>query len=222
MVDPGAPVHYGPPAMAELISVNPYQPEQWLIGQAAAAIASGGVAVIPTDTVYAIVASANSATAAKTLYRLKGPAGTAAGKPLSALFPDLSMVSEYTRGLPNMAYKTMKRALPGPYTFILTASKRLPAAALQGRKTIGVRIPEHPVARALLDALDGPLLSTSVYHHPGDDPMDDPIEISTRFGREVGLVVDGGPIFPEPSTVIDFSSGEAVVLREGKGSLDNI
>lgn len=206
--------------MAELISVNPYFPEPWLMGQAAEILRKGGVAVIPTDTVYSIVCSVERKNAGETLYRLKGPAGSAAGKPLSVIFSDLSGVSAYTRGLPNMAFKSMKRALPGPFTFILTASKRIPSAALQGRKTIGVRIPAHPVTQELLRQLDTPLLCTSVYHFPGDGPLDDPIEISTRFGQDVDLVLDAGPIFPEPSTVVDFSSGEVVVLREGKGDLD--
>ncbi len=206
--------------MAALISVNPHYPEPYLIAQAADAIRKGGVAVIPTDTVYAIVCSAERPKGAQCLYRLKGPSGTAAGKPLSVLFHDLSTVSEYTRGLPNIAYKVMKRVLPGPYTLILSASKRLPSAALQGRKTIGVRIPDNEVTQALLLALGQPLLSTSVYHQEGDDPMDDPIEISTRFRHEVDLVLDAGPILPEPSTVLDLSDGDVTVLREGKGSLE--
>jgi len=208
--------------VAELISVNPYSPEEWILKDAAAELRKGGIAVIPTDTVYAIVCSVDRKNAGEALYRLKGPSGSAIGKPLSVIFKDLSSVSEYTRGLPNHAYKSMKRALPGPYTFILTASKRIPSAALQGRKTIGVRIPAHPVTRALMEMLDSPLLCTSVYHQPGDMPMDDPIEISTRFGSDVGWVVDAGPIFPEPSTVVDLSSGQVEVLREGKGSLDNL
>ena len=178
--------------------------------------------MIPTDTVYAIVCSAERPRGAQSLYRLKGPAGTAAGKPLSVLFHDLSTVAEYTRGIPNIAYKVMKRVLPGPYTLILSASKRLPSAALQGRKTIGVRIPGNEVTLALLRALGEPLLSTSVYHYEGDDPMDDPIEISTRFGPDVDLVLDAGPILPEPSTVLDLSDGSVTVLREGKGPLEPI
>jgi tRNA threonylcarbamoyl adenosine modification protein (Sua5/YciO/YrdC/YwlC family) len=208
--------------MASLISVNPHYPEPYLIGQAADEIRKGGIAVIPTDTVYAIVCSAERPRGAQSLYRLKGPAGTAAGKPLSVLFHDLSTVAEYTRGIPNIAYKVMKRVLPGPYTLILSASKRLPSAALQGRKTIGVRIPGNEVTLALLKALGEPLLSTSVYHYEGDDPMDDPIEISTRFGPDVDLVLDAGPILPEPSTVLDLSDGSVTVLREGKGPLEPI
>ncbi len=206
--------------MAELISVNPYAPEEWLLAQAAQSLRKGGVAVIPTDTVYAIVCTLEKRKAAEQLYRLKGPAGSAAGKPLSVLFSDLGDVAPYTRGIPNTAYRAMKRALPGPFTFILAASKQIPSAALQRRKTIGIRIPSHLAAQELLRQLGEPLLCTSVYHNPGDDPLDDPIEISTRFGNDVDLVVDAGPIFPEPSTVVDLSDGDVVVLREGKGDLN--
>jgi len=208
--------------VAELISVNPYSPESHILKDAAKALRKGDIAVIPTDTVYAIVCSVDRKNAGEALYRLKGPSGSAIGKPLSVLFTDLSEVSEFTRGLPNHAYKSMKRALPGPYTFILNASKRIPATALRGRKTIGVRIPDHPVTRALMEMLDSPLLCTSVYHQPGDTPLDDPIEISTRFGNDVDCVVDAGPIFPEPSTVVDLSTGEVIVHREGKGPLERL
>ena len=127
--------------MAELVSVNPYSPDAWSLRAVAEGLSRGDVAVIPTDTVYAIVCSVEKRKAGEALYRLKGPSGSAAGKPLSVLFRDLSEVSDYTRGLPNVAYKSMKRALPGPFTFILRASKRIPSAALQGRKTIEFEFP---------------------------------------------------------------------------------
>ena len=205
--------------VAELVSVNPYSPDAWALREVAQGLARGDVAVIPTDTVYTIVCSVDKRKAGETLYRLKGPSGSAAGKPLSVLFRDLSEVADYTRGLPNIAFKSMKRALPGPFTFILRASKRIPSAALQGRKTIGVRIPDHPVTREMMILLDAPLLCTSVYHMPGDMPLDDPIEISSRFGNDVDWVVDAGPIYPEPSTVVDLSGGSVEILREGKGEL---
>lgn len=206
--------------MAELIGMNPYHPEAWLIKQAAATIRNGGLAVIPTDTVYAIVGSVEDSGAPGRLYRLKGVDASDLKKPLSVIFPDLSAVADYTRGIPNAAYRSMKRALPGPYTFILSANKRMPAAALQKRKTIGIRIPDHPVCLALLEELQIPLIATSVVHADDEDPLDDPVEISVRLGRDVALVVDVGPLLPEPSTVIDFTGREPEVLREGKGSLD--
>jgi tRNA threonylcarbamoyl adenosine modification protein (Sua5/YciO/YrdC/YwlC family) len=203
--------------MAALIAVNPYHPEAWLIKQAVAVLRRGELAVIPTDTVYAIVGTVESKETPARLNRLKGVDAQDLKKPLSVLFPDLAAVSDYTRGMPNSAFRMMKRVLPGPYTFILQASKRIPAAALQGRKTIGVRIPGHAVTLALLRELESPLIATSVLHDDEESHLDDPVQISTRLGSGVALVVDVGPLFPEPSTVVDISEGEAVVVRVGKG-----
>ncbi|NUN14817.1 MAG: threonylcarbamoyl-AMP synthase [Myxococcales bacterium] len=208
--------------MADLLSINPYALDSHAIRQAAQKITNGGVAVVPTDTVYAIVCGVDDRNAAQKLYRIKGLEANDITKPLSVLCYDLASVSEYTRGMPNSAYRIMRRVLPGPYTFILNASKRIPAAALQGRKTIGIRIPDHPVILALLRELNSPLLATSVVHDDVDSLLDDPVAISVRLGRDVDLVVDAGPIFPEPSTVIDYTSGEAVILRAGKGSIEDI
>lgn len=207
--------------MADLLSINPYALDSKAIRQAAQKISGGGVAVVPTDTVYAIVCGVDDRNAAQKIYRIKGLESSDITKPLSVLCCDLASVSEYTRGMSNSAYRVMRRVLPGPYTFILNASKRIPAAALQGRKTIGIRIPDHPVVLALLRELNSPLLATSVVHDD-DSLLDDPVAISVRLGRDVDLVVDAGPIFPEPSTIIDYTSGEAVILRTGKGSIVDI
>jgi tRNA threonylcarbamoyl adenosine modification protein (Sua5/YciO/YrdC/YwlC family) len=202
--------------MAQLIQVNPYAPEPWLVKQVVAAIDGGAVLILPTDTVYAIVCSIENKRALETIYRIKS---AAPGKPLSVLFSDLSTITDYTRGIPNNAFRIMKRTLPGPYTYILEASKRMPPGALEKRTTIGVRIPDHPVALAVLRELSAPLLATSVTHED-DHVIDDPIELSQRLGRDVGYVVDAGAIYPQPSTVIDFTGVDPVVIREGKGSLD--
>jgi tRNA threonylcarbamoyl adenosine modification protein (Sua5/YciO/YrdC/YwlC family) len=206
--------------LAQLITMNPYHPEDWLIAQAAEAIRKGAIAVIPTDTIYAIVGSVESREALKRLYRLKGVESNDPKKPLSVLVADLAAISDYTRGIPHYAFRMVRRALPGPYTFILEASKRIPSGALQGRKTIGVRIPDHPVTLAILRAVGVPLLATSVVHVEPENPHDDPVEISTHLGRDLDLVVDVGPIYPEPSTVVDLTGDEPVVLREGKGPID--
>ena len=202
--------------MAELIQVNPYAPEPWLIKQVVDAVNRGKVVILPTDTVYAIVCSVDSKKALETIYKIKN---ATSGKPLSVLFPDLSTITDYTRGIPNAAFRVMKRTLPGPYTYILEASKRLPPGALEKRTTIGVRIPDHPVALAVLRELSHPLMATSVTHED-DQVLDDPIELSQRLGRDTDYVVDAGAIYPQPSTIIDFTGPEPVVVREGKGSLD--
>lgn len=202
--------------MAELIQLNPYAPEPWMVRRVVAAISDGAVLILPTDTVYAIVCSIEHKGALETIYKIKN---ATSGKPLSVLFPDLSSITDYTRGIPNAAFRVMKRTLPGPYTYILEASKRLPPGALEKRTTIGCRMPDHPVALAVLRELATPLMATSVTHDE-DNVIDDPIELSTRLGKDVDYVVDAGAIYPQPSTIIDFTGPDPVVIREGKGSLD--
>tara|TARA_B100000029_G_C17468457_1_gene921087 strand:- start:161 stop:787 length:627 start_codon:yes stop_codon:yes gene_type:complete len=206
--------------MAELITINPYNPDPRLLSTAARKIRSGGIAVIPTDTTYAIVCCASTRDSIKRLQALKGVASEGNKKPMSVLFSDIATVTEYTMGLSNQVYRAMRRTLPGPYTFILNASSRISAKALKRRKTIGVRIPDNPVTLAILSDIGGPLLSTSVEHTDEDHPLDDPIEICRTLDNAVDLVVDVGPIYPEESTVVDFTENVAVVVREGKGSLD--
>lgn len=206
--------------MAELITINPYHPDPRLILEASKKIEAGAIAVVPTDTVYALVCSLNRKHGVKRLHNLKGVTAEDTKKPLSVLFYDLSMVAEFTTGIPTSVYRTMKRVLPGPYTFVLNAPRRLSVDALRGRSTLGCRIPNHPVTLRIIEEMNIPLLATSVKHIDDRQPLDDPIEIASEMGNVVDLVVDVGPIFPEPSTVLDATEGYLEVLREGKGPLD--
>jgi tRNA threonylcarbamoyl adenosine modification protein (Sua5/YciO/YrdC/YwlC family) len=115
----------------------------------------------------------------------------------------------------------MKRVLPGPYTFIFEASPEVPKIMLRKRRTIGVRMPEHPVSLALLAELGEPLLSTSI-RNPDDDFVNDPVEIDATYGNRIDIVIDSGPLLPIPSTVVDLSGGEPVLLREGKGDVESL
>lgn len=177
------------------------------------ALGRDGVVIYPTDSVYAFGCSLRSAKAIERLRRLKDKAEFA------LVFADLAQVAEFCR-VDNAAFRILRRNLPGPFTFVLPASSRVPDKTLGRRKTIGVRIPAHPVARAIVEALGVPLVTASVREdNDVAEYMTDPELIHERYGREVALVVDGGVGDLVPSTVVDLSDGEPVVLREGKGEL---
>lgn len=177
------------------------------------ALGRDGVVIYPTDSVYAFGCSLRSAKAIERLRRLKDKAEFA------LVFADLAQVAEFCR-VDNVAFRILRRNLPGPFTFVLPASSRVPDKTLGRRKTIGVRIPAHPVARAIVEALGVPLVTASVREdNDVAEYMTDPELIHERYGREVALVVDGGVGDLLPSTVVDLSDGEPVLLREGKGEL---
>lgn len=177
------------------------------------ALGRDGVVIYPTDSVYAFGCSLRSAKAIERLRRLKDKAEFA------LVFADLAQVAEFCR-VDNAAFRILRRNLPGPFTFVLPASSRVSDKTLGRRKTIGVRIPAHPVARAIVEALGVPLVTASVREdNDVAEYMTDPELIHERYGREVALVVDGGVGDLLPSTVVDLSDGEPVLLREGKGEL---
>jgi len=142
-------------------------------------------------------------------------------KSLSVMVADLALAGRWVRSMPTHVYRLMKRVLPGPYTFILNASREVPKIMLRKRKTLGIRIPDNPIALAVLEQLDAPLLTTSI-RSSDDQIVNDPSEISLRFGQRIDLVVDGGPLLPIPSTVVDFTGPAPEVVRVGKGSLENL
>ena len=174
-----------------------------------------GVVIYPTDSVYAFGCSIRSPKAIERLRRMRGKQP---GQ-LAVVFAYLAQVAEYCR-VDNAAFRILKRNLPGPFTFVLTASSRVPDKALEKRRTIGVRIPANGVARAIVERLGAPLITASV---KDDDEVveytTDPELIHERYGREVDLVIDGGTGDNVPTTVVDLTQDEAEVLREGKGEL---
>lgn len=174
-----------------------------------------GIIIYPTDSVYAFGCSIRSPKAIERLRRMRGK------QPgdFAVAFADIAQVAEYCR-VNNAAFRILKRNLPGPFTFVLTASSRVPDKALEKRRTIGVRIPANGVARAIVERLGAPLITASV---KDDDEVveytTDPELIHERYGREVDLVIDGGTGDNVPTTVVDLTQDEAEVLREGKGEL---
>lgn len=174
-----------------------------------------GVVILPTDGVYAFACAVRSA---KGLARLRALSGKSADE-MSVIFSDLSSIADYCR-VDNVAFRTLKRNLPGAFTFILPASSRVPDKVLAKRRTVGVRMPDCVVTRAIVERLGAPILAASV---KDDDAIveytTDPSLIDERYGREVDIVVDGGIGLPLPTTVVDLSDGEAEILRQGGGEL---
>jgi tRNA threonylcarbamoyl adenosine modification protein (Sua5/YciO/YrdC/YwlC family) len=196
-----------------LLHINTQNPQKRFLEKTADVLEAGGVILYPTDTVYAYGCDLRQKNAIECIYRLKEIKRT---KPLSLVFNDISQMSEYVRNLSDKAYKIMKRVLPGPYTFIFQASKMVPKFVLTKQKTVGVRIPDHPVSMGLIKALESPIISTSAVA-PDGELITEPSDIERVFLNQLDLVLDCGCIRPEPSTVVDFSEGGCIVIREGKG-----
>ena len=173
-----------------------------------------GLIIYPTDSVYAFGCSIRSPRALEHLRRIREKAE---GE-FAVVFENLAQVAEYCR-VDNAVFRVLKRNLPGPFTFILTASSRVPDKALARRQTIGVRIPSNAVARSIVAALGAPLLAASVREDDEQEYMIDPELIHERYGREVALVIDGGMGDTVPTTVVDLTGDEPEILREGRGLL---
>lgn len=204
-----------------LLEIHPTHPEPRKLKQALVALRDGAVIVCPTDTVHAFVCSAHSARGIEAISKLKGAKPGKAG--LSLICADLSQLSTYARQVDTAAFRIMKRALPGPYTFILQASAEIPKLFKNNRRTVGIRVPDHAVPQALVRELGHPLAAASV--HDADEVLDHTAQaedIEAQHGHHVALVLNAGPCGLEPSTVIDLSDGEPQVLREGKGPLADV
>lgn len=200
----------------QLLAVNPHHPEPHRIRQAAARLEAGSNVVYPTDTIYGLAAALDRRPAVERLYQLRK---LDRSKPLSLVCSDLSSVSRFAV-VTNECFRAMKRVLPGPYTFILRATKEAPRLGQSKRKTVGIRIPDHPVAQALVEALGTPLLSTSSLGDPGSE-LSDPVRLAEAYaGTDVSLVLDAGLLRGVPSTIIDWSEDEPVVVREGAGPVE--
>jgi tRNA threonylcarbamoyl adenosine modification protein (Sua5/YciO/YrdC/YwlC family) len=195
------------------IHVNSRHPEPRKIGQAHAALERGDVIAYPTDSVYGLGCDILSRKGVEALYRMKNMPHD---QLLSFVCPDLADIARYAI-VGDAAYRVMRRLLPGPYTFILAATKEVPKSLRMKRKTVGVRVPSHPVTLALTRALGRPLVSTSASWE--GEYLIDPAEIESRF-PELALVLDSDEVGLTPSTVIDLSDGEPVVVRAGAGPVD--
>jgi tRNA threonylcarbamoyl adenosine modification protein (Sua5/YciO/YrdC/YwlC family) len=200
--------------MAQFFAIHPRNPQKRLIRQAAQIVRRGGLIAYPTDSCYALGCDRGNAKGAERLRRIRG---VEERHHLTLMCRDLSEIGKYAV-IDDAQFKLMKRVTPGSYTFILRARREVPRR-LTSKKTIGVRVPGHAVAHALLAELDEPMLSATLLL-PGDKvPLSDAREIREKLERELDLVIDAGSCGVEPSTVIDLTAGAPRVLREGKGSL---
>jgi tRNA threonylcarbamoyl adenosine modification protein (Sua5/YciO/YrdC/YwlC family) len=202
--------------MAQYFVIHPTHPQARLIARAAEIVRAGGVIAYPTDSCYALGCHVGDKSAMERLRRIRG---VDERHHFTLMCRDLSEIGTYAR-VDNAQYRLLRMLTPGSYTFILEGTKDLPRRILNPRrKTIGLRVPDHPVALALLAALGEPLLSTTLIL-PGDDaPLEDAGEIRTRLERDVELVLDGGPCGTAPTTVVDLTGAVPEVLRAGKGAV---
>jgi tRNA threonylcarbamoyl adenosine modification protein (Sua5/YciO/YrdC/YwlC family) len=201
--------------MAQLFVVHPENPQSRLLQQAGALLAEGGLVAVPTDSSYAVVARLDDKEAADHLRRIRGLDDR---HHLTLLCRDLAEISHFAK-VENAQYRLLKLATPGPWTFILEATKEVPRrVSHRSRKTIGIRVPDHRVARALIDAVGSPLLSTTQIPEGETLPLNDAQDIFNRYQHELAAIVDGGACPFEPTTVIDLTAETPQVVRVGRGN----
>jgi tRNA threonylcarbamoyl adenosine modification protein (Sua5/YciO/YrdC/YwlC family) len=205
--------------MAQFFSIHPDNPQPRLIQQAVQLIRAGAVIVYPTDSCYALGCHIGDKDAAERLRRIRGIDDH---HHLTLVCRDLSEIAKFAR-VDNVQYRFLRAHTPGSYTFILRATRELPRRlAHPKRSTIGLRVPAHRVVQALLTQLDEPLLSTTLMLAGDDAPLSSASEIRERLEHQVDLVIDGGDLATQPTTVIDFSDAEPTLVRIGKGPIDGL
>lgn len=197
-----------------IVQINPKNPQPRHIKRVVDVLREGGVIVYPTDTVYGLGCDINSKKALERVRRIKKFDNK---RHLSFVFADLKTIASYAQ-VTDFAYKVLRRYLPGPYTFVLKATRLVPRLVLTKKNEVGIRIPDNRICQALVAELGNPILSSSV-RLPDDQLLDDPLEIERIYKGQVELVVDGGVFLPQPSSVVSLMDDVPVVLREGKGDL---
>lgn len=196
-----------------LLAINPDHPEPRKVQRAVAALLDGAVIAYPTDTVYGLGCDLTNKHAIDRLYAIKRMDRS---HPLAFVCPDLSDIARYAI-VDNQVYRVLRRFLPGPYTFVLQATREVPKLVQMRRKTVGIRVPACEATRALARELGRPIVSSTACR-PGEDPFVDPHEIDKAF-KELGLVLDAGAGGSVPTTVIDLTTAPPTVVREGAGSV---
>ncbi len=202
-----------------LIRIHPDNPDERNVNKVVDCLRNGGIVVYPTDTVYGIGCDITNQQAVEKILRFKDI--NAKKTNLSFICHDMSHISDYVKPMDNHTFKLMKRNLPGPFTFILEANSNVPKLFKASKKTVGIRIPDNKIIREIVRMLGNPVLSTSVKNSDDDDDeyICDPELIEERIGSFADIVIDGGYGGYEGSTVVDCTSGDFEILRQGKGEL---
>lgn len=206
--------------MAEFIKLYNENPNPKDIKRVVTYLRNGGLVIYPTDTVYGLGCDITNNRALERIAQIKGVKLAKAN--FSFICKDLSNLSDYVKQIDNATFKLLKRTLPGPYTFILPGNNNLPTV-FKKRKTVGIRVPDNNICTSIVEELGNPIVSTSIYDE--DEVIEyttDPELILEKWGNLVDIVVDGGYGDNIPSTIIDLTSGEPVLIREGKGDIDII
>jgi tRNA threonylcarbamoyl adenosine modification protein (Sua5/YciO/YrdC/YwlC family) len=200
--------------MTQYFDIHPQNPQPRLLRQAAQIIESGGIVAAPTDSAYALVCRLDDKAAVERLRRIRG---VDEKHHLTLLVRDLSEIAQYAR-VDNQQYRQLKAVTPGPYTIILEATKELPRRVSHpSRKTIGIRVPENAILLGLLEELGEPLIGTTLQLPDDEHMLSDPEEVRERLGKQIELVIDGGAGTLEPTTIVDLTGPEPVLLRAGRG-----
>lgn len=197
-----------------LIPINPDNPQERLIDKVVACLKDGGIIAYPTDTYYGIGCDIMNKKAIEKVYQIKRRDPS---KPFSFICSDLKNISDYAK-VSNYAYRTLKRCLPGPYTFILEGSKLVPKIMLTKRKNAGIRVPDNAICMAIIQGLGNPIISTTATFE-NDEPILDAWMISETFPHQIDIVIDGGPVLNRPSSVVSLVDDEPDIIREGAGDV---
>ena len=204
-----------------LIKIYPENPNSKAIEQIVEVLKKGGVIIYPTDTVYGMGCDITNQKAIERICKLRGIKPEKAN--FSFICSDLRHISDYIKPIDNTVFRVLKKALPGPFTFIFNANNNVPKLLSSNKKTVGIRVPDNAIAREIVLQLGNPILSTSI--HDDDEVIEystDPELIHEKYEDKVDLIVDGGYGDNEPSTVVDCTSGEFEIIRQGKGDLESI
>lgn len=213
----GSVLHVAPGRTPVIVRVDPARPAPRALRPVIEALRRDEVIIYPTDTGYAFGCALSSGKAIPRLRKLKG-ISEKGERPLTMLVNDLSDIGRYGH-LGNRTFRVVRRILPGPYTLVLRATSQVPRAMKNRAREVGMRVPDHPVCRLLVELLGEPLLTGSVTGGDQDPELEEPELLERRYAKEVKLVVDGGPLWPDPSTVLAMVDDEVVVLREGQGEI---
>ena len=193
-----------------ILSINPDNPQQRLIDMVCETLESGGLIAYPTDTFYGMGCDLYNKKGVQRIHQLKN---RPLKKPFSLICDSLKGISQYAK-VSDYVYKTMRRLLPGPYTFILEGTKLVPKIMLTKRKTVGIRVPDNNICLAIVSTLGRPIITTSAIH-------EDPYSIQDAYSSSLDIIIDGGVLYPEPSSVISLINDAPEVIREGKGDVSS-